>query len=350
MSELILVPPPVKRSKKLEAKKEVKDSSTDTSSPDVRMVLIPHAVIHPDRICCYNEIKWMVPKTSSKIQEETTDESNADTTSFLKSSRKHSGVFSTHAKRKISKAIDYLIITSTDKKVYERLSGKYIKFKIAFVTLTLPSKQIHTDKELTNECFNQLLTELRKYHNVSKYVWRAEKQANGNLHYHLLTDCFIPWYELKNRWNRILNKLGYVDRYQEKNGNKQPNSTDIHSTRKIKNVKKYVTKYMTKTEFDIENNTPEEIENQIVNCRLWSCSQNLSNIKGCDMIIDNETEQELKKVVQNSKCHSFHSDYFSVYYINFKDLIKNGSNMLFNRFIQYLTNTFEFNYQLKLTS
>ena len=124
--------------------------------------------------------------------------------------------------------------------------------------------------EIKAKCLNQFLIEIGKYNYISNYVWRAEYQKNGNIHFHILVNHYMCWRELQYRWNRIINKLGYVDRYQEnmKNWHKEgfkvrpellgkwdakaqlkawkegekmnwrsPNSTDIHSIQNISNIK-----------------------------------------------------------------------------------------------------------------
>lgn len=113
-----------------------------------------------------------------------------------------------------------------------------------FVTVTLSSRQIHCDKTIKRECLNHFLIYLKRNYGVVNYIWKAELQDNGNIHYHILTDKYIPWQELRDLWNSAQNRLGYVDMFQHDN----PNSTDIHSLRKVKNVMSYVAKYMTKKE------------------------------------------------------------------------------------------------------
>ena len=51
---------------------------------------------------------------------------------------------------------------------------------------------------------------------MENYVWRLEFQGNGNVHYHIVTDSYIDYFFALKIWNRIINKLGYVDAYQEK--------------------------------------------------------------------------------------------------------------------------------------
>ena len=177
----------------------------------------------------------------------------------------------------------------------------------------------------------------------------------------LLIDKFIPWYEMRNRWNRIINKLGYVDEFQKLHNHRTPNSTDIHSTRKIKNIVKYVTKYLTKNEKTTQENTrtpdQEANENQLQESqaypstgRIWSCSQNLSGLKGYQSEIDSELDAEMTKIYKDNTIRRFKDTYYSVFYINFADLQAKGYIHLFTYFSDYLINTLNYNHQLKLAS
>jgi hypothetical protein len=67
---------------------------------------------------------------------------------------------------------------------------------------------------------------LKQKYNVKLYLWVAEPQVNGNIHFHILIDKFIenvpePKYakvplELTKEWNRILDLYGYVAPYTQK--------------------------------------------------------------------------------------------------------------------------------------
>jgi len=206
------------------------------------------------------------------------------------------GELSQHATKRLRKTIDYMLYLSKEKintgtriisksniDTIEYEKGlkyeKPINYKLTFVTLTLPSQQIHSDNEIKTTCLNHFLTILRNKYSVDLYIWKAEKQENNNIHFHILTNRYIPWLSLRSEWNRIINKLGYVDRYQVKqqeffkdgfrmsvNKNDKrpeaaqrnaylkslesnftnPNSTDIHALYKIKNVAAYISKYLSK--------------------------------------------------------------------------------------------------------
>lgn len=199
------------------------------------------------------------------------------------------------ARKRLQSSVDYMIYLSTEKTVIGKKQvsknidmpeitvdkgndfKKGVKYKLTFVTLTLSAKQEHTDEEIKNVLLNQFLLEMKKKFKVDMYIWKAEKQENGNIHFHILTNKFIHHQELRYLWNRIQNKIGYVDKYTEnmkkffasgfksfpndkrpiaqqkkayeanlQNGFKNPNSTDIHALYKIKNVSAYMTKYLTK--------------------------------------------------------------------------------------------------------
>jgi hypothetical protein len=312
--------------------------------------LIPHIVINPTSICSYNEIIFHSPRSKQGRIFFDYDTPMDKPNTFLESTRKNNGSLSYHAVRKLKKAIEYLVTTSTEKKVIEKVYSKKVIFRTAFITLTLPSTQIHSDSEIINKCLNSFLNECRQHYKMKKYVWRAERQKNGNIHFHILIDTFIPWNELRNRWNRIINKLGYVDKFQAKHNHKTPNSTDIHSTKKVKNIKEYLTKYMTKSETKCDTIEFENISKTYQSGRIWGCSHELSNTRGLNLVVDNEISEELKKVLDNSKISCYEGSYFKVWHINYHSFRNYGSNILFKYFSDYLFEKLGFSEQLKLIS
>lgn len=345
------------------------------------LTLIPHLSIHPDKICVYNEIHWEPCKPSRYKMNLPIECYLSKMDNFKGTSTNHNGKVSKHAKRKMVKAIDYLLMMANPKNSAQMPDGKTVRFCIAFITLTLPSKQIHSDNEIKKECLNQLLIELKTRHRVKNYVWRAEKQKNGNIHFHIIVDKFINWNELRNRWNRIINKLGYVDRYQinqkafhstgfrfrpeiskdwdyehqlkayregARHDFKNPNSTDIHSIKRIRNIKNYVTKYLTKNEDDPNNKHTPDTEHAEQIGRLWGCNTELSDIKGAQLIVDSEIHEALNKVIKNVNPQIFSDNYFSVYYIDIKQLQEHSPDILFAEFTRYLVDRFDYHTQLTL--
>jgi hypothetical protein len=348
------------------------------------LTIIPQISIHPSQVNFYYQYHWNPCRPNrSDNSDEYFAFVNEDGTLYEYKEKKHqhlldstrtaNGRISKTAKRKMNKAVDYLLLMANEKTGHSRFSGRFFKFKIAFITLTLPSKQKHDDREIINKCLNQFLIEIKKYYHVKNYVWRAEKQAQGNIHFHLLIDRFIPWQELRDRWNRIIEKLEYVSNYREnqmewhKNGfrvrkellktwpeEKQkkaynagakshwnsPNSTDIHSIQKIHNIKKYISKYMTKPPEPDTGKNSENSEETIQTGRVWGCNREISNPKGARTDVDNQLQIELEKLENDPEIHSFKDEYFSCYYINATDLQQKGLDNLFKLFSAYMFEMF----------
>lgn len=349
------------------------------------LTLIPQMSILPTRIVRFNYALWEPSPPPRNRYSTFSDylETSQNTTesapaspnqNFIESTRKAQGIISRHAQRKISKAIDFLLFISPTKKVRNPASLKIVSFRLSFLTFTLPSPQIHTDKEITQGCFHQMLVELKKYHGVKNYLWRAEKQANGNIHYHLITNKFILYTDVRDRWNRIINKLGYVDRYTEsmkkfhskgfkfrpelsgkwsyskqkqayingkKTGFKHPNSTDIHSLRKIKNLRNYLTKYVSKNAKVNPEMSQEEREKLLVNGRLWSADYQLLNAEPVKMDVDSEVDSMLERIEGAKGVKVYHDDFFSCYYFDIRELAGTNFDYILNYFQRYVSDHFE---------
>ncbi len=177
--------------------------------------------------------KWSKPTVIAAITEDT---------------RSH-GLVSDKGNRNINLAIDWMVLLSKEKTELNQsitTSKSFYKWKLNFVTLTLSSKQRHSDKFLKKKLLGSFLDYLRKKKGIKNYVWRAESQANGNIHFHIITDTFLPWQQLRDVWNNIQEKLGYVSEFKKKFNHSNPNSTDVHSLIKIKNIGAYLSKYCSK--------------------------------------------------------------------------------------------------------
>ena len=181
---------------------------------------------------------------------------------------KHSNKLSQKAIGRIKTAINWLVVSASDKNVFVKDTGKRFKFKVNLITLTLPD----SDKKLNDTEFKKLLMHpflvyMKKYYYLKNYVWKVEFQKNGKLHLHLTTDCFISAHVLRHYWNSLLEKNGLMEQFKEKFKHNNPNSTDVHAVWKVKNLGAYIAKYMSKNEETCE----------IVNGRIWGCNYELSD-------------------------------------------------------------------------
>jgi hypothetical protein len=129
--------------------------------------------------------------------------------------------------------------------------NEYRKEKKVFhpiVTLTLPSTQMHTDKEIKREALMRFVEKLKYNFDVRFYYWVAEKQLNQNIHFHLLIDRFIDHKYVRDKWNERLDNMGYIRAFYDKHGHKNPNSTDIQAIKSLVHSSDYVTKYTSKVD------------------------------------------------------------------------------------------------------
>ena len=118
------------------------------------------------------------------------------------------GELSHHSTKRIRRAINYMIYTTKEKQIrgkqiitktqdftteYEKSAThqKPVNYKLALITLTLPSAQRHPDEEIKSKLLNQFLIELKNKFQVRDYIWKAEKQENGNIHFHILINKYI---------------------------------------------------------------------------------------------------------------------------------------------------------------
>lgn len=183
-------------------------------------------------------------------------------------SKKFTGFMSNRTHAKISEIVNSWVKAGEDFKKANRNNRKVQKPIFTFITLTLPSEQKHTDKELKRLALNRYLIWMFRKTEIKNYMWKAERQKNGNLHFHILADSYIPWEAIKIEWNSIMSDLGYIEPFFAEHGHKEPNSTDIHKLKSVKNPAAYIAKYFSKSE-----------EGQAIDGRIWSSSRALKQIK-----------------------------------------------------------------------
>lgn len=321
--------------------------------------------IHPNFLSFHKERIWDKPRSRMKKESLANLERNI-----------HHNRMSPSTTSKCKRAINYLLLNSTNKRNPTRINWKDTQFRMAFITLTLSAKQMHSDNEIKRQMLNPFLIELKRQYGIKNYVWRSERQQNGNVHFHILVDKFIPWHEIRGLWNHQQAKLGYITQYAQSmlklhssgfkvrsdlldkwplksqlkayhegkaRGWRNPNSTDIHSVRYISNVAAYVTKYMTKEQskrtqkvraIDIEFCRKSRIELHSVSQgaakflreqaqigRLWGCSYQLTNITGGESVIDSTLNEEINRLSSKPGVIAYNDGYVHILCCTIQDAI-----------------------------
>lgn len=224
---------------------------------------------------------------------------------------KNLGEITRKQKSRIQKYVELLYDASKSKKVWYNEEKKYFVYKIGFLTVTLPSMQIHTDQEIYKECLKPFLRKIKAHKEGFLYIWKAECQDNGNLHFHITTNTFLNHNYVRMLWNDCVNRLGYVDRYGQLN----PPSTDIRAVKNEKTLGIYMAKYLSKKEvykkaihfvcpypyplININGNWICEVLTQKIwemkrtpNMKIWDCSDQLKGVR-LSSLLTMEQEHEI---------------------------------------------------------
>lgn len=224
----------------------------------------------------------------------------------LKNIKKYTGSVTPGARKRIAKAINLLIASSEKKTVFNPVTNKNFKFQLSFITLTIPDNTSITPKEAHKLLLEPFIKWMRQNHGLKNYVWKLELQKRGQIHYHLTSDCFIHYQELRNKWNQLVNRCSLMEDFKGKFGHQNPNSTDIHSVKNIKNLSAYLIKYFTKQEQN-SNETPGKI---------WDCSLALKKGNYYSTELTGDVEFDIYKSQEDKVCEIDFCDRFSI--IKFK--------------------------------
>lgn len=322
----------------------------------MEIAYVPSCNIHPNFSVFYSKTEILSGNYQSKRKR-----------NLKKNYKKPISALSENAERKLKKSINYITYISTPKKVFNPKYKSIFQFRLNFITLTLSSPQIHKDSTINKVCLNQFLIEAKKLWGVSRYVWRSEYQRNGNLHYHIITNVYIPLVELRNVWNRIQNKLGYTDRFNKRFHKDKPNSTDIHSVRNIKKMSSYCCKYMLKNKkltyekvkrskcdlsqknnihhYSVSKGAKLYLRSLIDYRRIWGCSQDLSDIKGFSTEETENFYKELDELSHIGKCKKLVKDYCEVFVYDPNDFNSKSFPICWEAFAGYLYKKFAFDSQ-----
>lgn len=149
---------------------------------------------------------------------------------------------------------------------------------LAFYSISFPSG---AGDKILYEIFNKWLTNCRTRYGLTTYLWVAEKQQNGTLHFHLLTNCRMDISKVnkamansidtsvnqgKLTWGQSSRTLyNGVDVDSVQKPKKRQNENREHYRNRMKEYQKhsianrvkfavgYLTKYITKNDYEFEH-------------------------------------------------------------------------------------------------
>lgn len=189
----------------------------------------------------------------------------------------YSGQITAHAAKRIKRTCEILVMMSPEKVVTNPITGKPTRFQLTFTTLTISSRDIIDHREAYEKGLKPIIRWMRTKAGMVDYIWKAELQARGQIHWHITTNTYIPWQWIRSAWNNIQKGNGWLDTYHQQYGHWNANSTDIHAVMKIDRIELYLAKYIAKVGTKIQG-------------KVWDCSNTLSGKSYFTFVRDWDTD------------------------------------------------------------
>lgn len=224
------------------------------------MLLVPYLQIRANSIYSYtvNEDRSYGRSIQSLLTEN------------LRLQKTYGGTLTVGGKKRLTKAIDFMVSINKPREIFNPVTRRKQPFQIGFVTLTIYSTDRKIKgKEAHKTCLEPFIKWMRQTHGVKSYIWKAELQKRGQIHYHIMIDQFIHWKALRKKWNELQQRSGYLDTFYNKFGHWDANSVDVHSVKKQRNLSFYLVKEVAKA---FQNDKE-------LGGKIWDCSLNIKKAK-----------------------------------------------------------------------
>jgi hypothetical protein len=217
--------------------------------------------------------------------------------------KNYTGKMSAAAQRRVSKKI---LCWYTGCEAYNK--GYKIKLerdkkKLVFITLTLSSTQFTSDLEVKKQLLKPFTRYLREKKGCRNWLSKCERQKNGNIHFHLVIDRYIPKEDIREAWNSLQEKEGYLAEYQAKYGKLEAPSTEIRLVRNQAQCERYIAKYIAKDD-----------ENATIEGAVWSSSVSVATLEFFSFAETEETTEAINEACVAGKIKYFKNDAFVVYF------------------------------------
>ena len=173
------------------------------------------------------------------------------------------------------------------------------KHQLVFITLTLSKPQLTNDNDVKRKMLNTFIIHLVKKYGAINYLWKAEKQKNGNIHFHIVTDVFIDKTELNHYWDSIQAQHNYIEKLMPFHKEYSSPSTRIEAILHRNGINSYMSKYVGKTD-----------ENGKVEGRCWGASNSVKKLKDIVFEIDSDVIEVCNQYANSEKSRINSGDFY----------------------------------------
>jgi hypothetical protein len=217
--------------------------------------------------------------------------------------KNYTGKMSAAAQRRVSKKV---LCWYTGCEAYNtdfNIQFEKDKKKLVFVTLTLSSTQFSSDLEVKKQLLKPFIRFLREKKGCRNWLYKCERQKNGRIHFHVIIDKYIKKEEIRETWNRLQEKEGYLSEYEAKYGKLSAPSTEIKLVRNQAQCERYIAKYIAKDE-----------EDTTIEGAVWSSSVSVATLDFFNFAETEEVNEAVNEACVSGRIKYFKNDTFVIYF------------------------------------
>lgn len=233
----------------------------------------------------------------------------------------YTGEFTRYSRKNFTKAVDNLWGMAKARHLWNPISNRWSYFRISHLTLTISGRNPNmTNKDISKHCLKDFLNLMRNRHGMSLYVWKAELQENLNIHYHILSNLFLPMNKVQNAWNKIQDRYGLLAPFEEKFNRTDAPSTRIDTVRDWQEIAEYLKKYAAKkAERERLARMPKEERDRFVIGKVYDCSEILMKTKYPTEMAGNDLMDWLNESLERKTLVREEKDFYTAFYPAKKD-------------------------------
>jgi hypothetical protein len=272
----------------------------------------------------------------------------------------YSGGMTMGTRKRLAKAVTIMTQAIKPSWRHNPVSGRMQFHRFSFITLTVSSPENITARQGYDLLLSHFLdwmtrTAAKDDPTAKTYIWKAELQIRGQLHYHITTPAWIHYKDIRAKWNDLQRRAGLLDDYAKKHGHFDPNSTDIHDTRSVKSADRYMLKELGKTISALQLAAVAEVNNMVSRGelpaeqaeekikeitaekiatvgRIWGCSEDLAGVNYFTTVVTRDHEFMIDEWVRLGKARKKVDDFFAIIFcdgVDPPDLLSNKETAQF---------------------
>lgn len=234
--------------------------------------------------------------------------------------------------------------------------------RYVLLTLTLPAKQNHSDQDVRRKMLRPYLQDLKRKYQAANYMWFAEKQGNGNIHFHIILDRFVEKSVARTLWNKALARHDYIAEYRAgreawhaagfrydptevraeaqqrhaydegvRTGWSQPPTTDIRGVKGgAAGVLSYVVEYCAKGAKGEPGSVQHKLEGH-----LWGCNRELGKLERYEVEMTPELHQLIEAQAEAGGLRKVEGDHWKHFAGDIGRLLASELPQLYSGFLAH---------------